>query len=447
MSAALNWNNKIGRLGWTWKPSRNIQLNTVYYFNCFSSGQNQHRFDYVEIENELEMNTSLKEHDIKTVLHYRLNKFDIETGIEVKWQKYCPSNKILYTESNTNTIYEKEYKPFSAMIFGDLNFNGNKYISTLGTRGTFYQIGDFKTFATDIHFNFQYFFKKTFGLEFSFDKLSQFRHIVEGLPTGWALDLIIPSNSRFQPENARQLYLGNFWMNDIASVCCGVYYKKMNNLVSYINASNVFSTGNISWETDATSGKGESYGFELHTELTLGNVTNTLSYTLSKTDRQFDEINGGDWYPAKFDRRHILNVQSQFITLKGNNKNQLFDITLSLTSGHHATIPVGIYEGVLPPFWEVSGGGLNAPDEMDENAYYRKLMSDKNGFQMPAYFRIDLGYSFIKRKPRYERELRLGIYNVLNRKNPYLVFYEDGKWKQLSIIPILPSISYSLRFK
>ena len=74
----------------------------------------------------------------------------------------------------------------------------------------------------------------------------------------------------------------------------------------------------------------------------------------------------------------------------------------------------------------------------------RQIMSEVNGYTLSDYFRIDVGYSFIKKTKHSTRELTLGLYNILNRQNPYLIFYQDNSWKQLSILPIIPSIEWSI---
>lgn len=73
-------------------------------------------------------------------------------------------------------------------------------------------------------------------------------------------------------------------------------------------------------------------------------------------------------------------------------------------------------------------------------------MTSQNGFQMKDYFRVDVAYTFLKHRPKASYELSFSIFNVLNRHNPYLFFYEENKWQQLSIAPIMPAVRWSVRF-
>ena len=66
---------------------------------------------------------------------------------------------------------------------------------------------------------------------------------------------------------------------------------------------------------------------------------------------------------------------------------------------------------------------------------------------MPPYMRLDVGIYF-KFKGKYPQMLNVGVYNVLNRHNPFSITYDDrsGQWRQISLLPIMPSISYSIEF-
>jgi hypothetical protein len=286
---------------------------------------------------------------------------------------------------------------------------------------------------------------KNTGLELSYDQFSQFHHVVEGLPVGWSLDMIFPADSMASPEKAQQYYMGGLWTNNEFQISSGIYYKQMDNLVSYINAVNIFGIQYSDRTNEVAVGKGDSYGWEFRAERRGEDWNAALSYTLSKTDRLFNEINNGKKFPFKFDRRHILNFTGQALTRKRKSSEQHFNLSASFSSGHYLTLPIGMYEGIIPPAWNRVAGPY-IPPQMSDHIYYRQLMSDVNGYTLPYYMRIDLSYSFLHTGKRFTKELVIGLFNVLNRQNPYLIFYDDNQWKQLSIFPIIPSIKWSLNF-
>jgi len=154
----------------------------------------------------------------------------------------------------------------------------------------------------------------------------------------------------------------------------------------------------------------------------------------------------GKPFPFKFDRRHIFNYQTKLILGSEAKKERSLNLAIFYVSGNHVTIPVAKYDGILPFYWNQMEPNSTITPAMDENAYLRQEMSSINGFNMSDNFRIDIGYSLLKRKKKYNKEFSFSIYNVLNRQNPFLVFYDKGKWKQLSLLPMVPSVKWRVFF-
>lgn len=442
-----NWRNTILRLSWDWKIAEFMQLNTIIYYNNFVSGQNMQYTSRNSTKTELRLQTSLREWSAQSILSYSKNNLVVKTGLQTKSQKIQPAAEKVAVGASGNTQYTFNPASISGIYsgFADLEYKYTMFTASAGYRGSYYFTENHSVWDNNIRLSLAAELTKDAGLELSFDRLSQFHHIIEGLPVGWSLDLIIPSDKQFAPEKAQQYYAGGFLNYNKYLFSAGVYYKNMYNLTSYKNATNIFGVQNTNWMDEVVGGEGKSYGLEVRAERKGDDWNAALSYTLSKTDRLFDEINDGKRFPFKFDRRHILNITGQILTLKRKNKEQSFNFSLAFSSGHNITIPIAMYQGVTPPYWNIKSGTY-APPKEEENAYYRQLMSETNGYSMPYYLRIDIGYNFHKTGKRFVRDLTVGIFNVLNRKNPYLVFYDEDRWKQLSIFPIIPSVKWVLNF-
>jgi len=444
----MNWGNEFVRLGWDWNITNKTKLHTVAYYNHFYSGQLQRQYtdnERIVLSSELRVQTALTEKVIQSKLEYKDLNWSINVGIILKNRLFQPATEKLLVGDESISTFNNTYNSQSYTGFGEIKYKYNKLLTSFGLRENLYQINGHSMLLTDIRFNSTLELTSNSGLELSYDLLSQTHHSLEGLPVGWSLDLLIPADSHFRPEISNQLYGGGYWANNLYNISAGIYYKHMANLVSYKNAINVFGVQNTSWQDEITIGQGDSYGLEFRAERKTTNWNTAISYTLSKTTRQFDAINDGKVFPFKFDRRNILNANVQFLTLKSKEKEQHINIALSYSSGHKVTIPIGEYKGITPPYWDLMNHGtINST--MDENAYYRQLMTEENNYTMPYYFRIDIGYSFLRTRKKYTSEFTLGVYNVLNRKNPYLVFYQDSQWKQLSILPLIPSIEWTIGF-
>ena len=445
----LNWGNFNGRIGWNWKMNKKMQLQTFFYYNHFYSGQKQTYFKNdlrIDLTSNLLAQSALTEEVLQSSLRLKIHNINIQTGLSIKNQYFEPlTQETLTSKQNDISVFNNNLGTQSITTFGEINFKKRQLYATFGLRENLYLIGYKTIFLTDIRFNSTYTLKNNIGFEISYDLLTQTHHSLEGLPVGWSLDLIIPANNDLKPEVSNQLYFGSFWSNNTYMISGGFYYKQMNNLVSYINPINAFSVQNASWKDGVTSGTGKSYGMEVRVTRKSNRLNSELSYTLSNTTRQFDLINSGNPFPFKFDRRHILNLNNQVITKKTKTKEQRFNFSLSYYTGNKATIPIGEYKGITPPYWTIyHSNPINSVQ--NEMSYSRQVMSDENNYTMPNYFRIDIGYSFLKTGKKYTNELTLGIYNILNRENPYLIFYQDNQWKQLSILPIIPSIEWTIGF-
>lgn len=81
-----------------------------------------------------------------------------------------------------------------------------------------------------------------------------------------------------------------------------------------------------------------------------------------------------------------------------------------------------------------------------------EYLPKRNNVKMKVYHRLDLGINFYKKKKRGERIWTISIYNVYNRQNPYFYVYETKKTgerqiKQVSLLPCLPSFTYTFNFR
>ena len=126
--------------------------------------------------------------------------------------------------------------------------------------------------------------------------------------TSTPLDIWQPSTAIIEPQISDLFSIGyfrNFYDNKYAA-SIELYYKDMQNLIEYKNGADIFLNEFI--ESQLVFGYGWSYGLELFIERKLGKFTGWLSYTLSTTERKFDEINNGNPFPARQDRVHDVSI-------------------------------------------------------------------------------------------------------------------------------------------
>jgi hypothetical protein len=236
------------------------------------------------------------------------------------------------------------------------------------------------------------------------------------------------------------------------------YYKTMHNVIGYKEGASFItfdepnSAIDINWEDNVTAGRAWSYGVEFLLQKKEGKLTGWIGYTLSWTQMQFDSLNFGKKYYARYDRRHDISVVG---TYKFNDH-----ITLSATwvygTGNAVTLPQSKYLVSQHQFVDNSQYGYYDSQQM---FYYEQLVNDfgeKNNFRMRPYHRLDVGIQFHKEKKWGERIWEISFYNAYNRKNPFF-YYTDlesdivtkkkyGLLKQVSLFPIIPSFTYSFKF-
>jgi len=219
----------------------------------------------------------------------------------------------------------------------------------------------------------------------------------------------------------------------------------MNNVLSYREGA-TFLTDNLqNWEDKVTQGEGEAYGAEVFFQKKKGKLTGWIGYTLSWTNRQFEDINQGEKFPFRYDRRHDASIVISY-DIKENIK---LSANWIYGTGNAVTLPQYQY----PSFNSVQTGFANS-------ARYQSDGGDKNAFRMSASHRLDWSISFIKKKKKYTRTWVLGVYNSYYRKNPFYlsldteivrdntgnIISEKSIITEKTLLPIIPSVSYQISF-
>ncbi|MFV0589810.1 MAG: TonB-dependent receptor [Draconibacterium sp.] len=279
----------------------------------------------------------------------------------------------------------------------------------------------------------------------SYTKMHQFVNMLSNPTAGFETDFWVPATQTIPPGSAKQFAVGIEKNTPAFEAGIEAYYKKLNNLITF-KEGEVFQGNATDWqERVALNGKGISKGLELFFRKKTGKVTGWVSYTLAKADRQFDDINFGEKYLFKYDRRHDLSL----VLSVPINEEWNFSSSWVYGSGYPITLALGKMNTIEMD--DVSDGSGNYYQFNNYGEYYGK----KNSFRMQDYHRLDIGFTRTRERHGVERTLTIGIYNVYNRKNPYYYFYKARKpWQgdyttelyKSSFLPFLPAISYSWRF-
>ncbi|HPS13017.1 MAG TPA: TonB-dependent receptor, partial [Prolixibacteraceae bacterium] len=294
---------------------------------------------------------------------------------------------------------------------------------------------------------------KNWSLKASYSRMAQHVHLLTTSGINLPTDLWLPVTKKFEPPISDQVAIGTA-INFPKSIELTIegFYKTMNNLIEYKEGASFMGSA-TNWENKVEKGKGWSYGAEFMLEKKIGKTTGWIAYTWSKTERQFENLNFGKPFPAKYDRRHDVSI---VITHEFNKKVDMSG-TWVYGTGNAVTLAVMKYPKATIPYTDFA---YYSSDGLDD-------YGGRNNYRMPAYHRLDLGINFHKEKKHGTRTLSFSVYNVYNRQNPFMLMWgsKGGEYaydpntgqyieitpyktvlKQFSLFTLIPSISYSFKF-
>jgi len=270
---------------------------------------------------------------------------------------------------------------------------------------------------------------KSSSLKASYTRTSQFIQLLSNTTASAPTDLWVPSSQVIKPQLCDQYALGYFrnFHDNMFETSVEVYYKNMENQIDYKPGADIVLNPVV--ESQLYFGKGRSYGVEFLVKKNLGKFTGWVSYTLSRTERQFVYINNNSWYPAKQDRPNDIST----VLMYNLGTKWSFGAVWVYATGNAVTFPVAQYD--------YQGHVV---------AYY----SDRNAYRMPAYHRLDISATLKRPKHKhFEGEWDFSVYNVYDRHNAYAIqFQQDpNNMSQTEAVKtwlfgVIPSITYNFKF-
>ena len=275
---------------------------------------------------------------------------------------------------------------------------------------------------------------KNSSVKLGYNRMVQNVHLISNTSASVPFDVYQPTTNNIKPEIADQISGGYFKNFKIGTwgfeSSVETYYKDLQNQVEYIDGASLLLNENL--EGDLLTGAGRTYGLELYLKKATGNLTGWVSYTLSRSERRTKGINLYDWYPARFDKTHNVSITAQYDT----KKKWEFGANVIFATGTPTTFYSSQYQ--------IQGYTVPDPGRA------------RNNVRNPNCFRVDLSATWYRKKTKkYESSWVFSVYNTLNRRNPFSVYfdtnYEDSGQNQAirySVIgSIVPAVSYNFKWK
>ncbi len=455
-STNIPWGNITATMRWNHVFNRKLFANTTLLYNDY-------KFAFNATQENFNLSLSSGIHDLtgKTDFDYYISpQHKIKFGGLYTYHTFTPNiltgnqDSTQFTPNNSNKKYANEM----ALYIQDDWEMSDKLKAGIGLRWSgFQQVGPYTVYQSDSNGNkldsvfykrgqrikmyggleprvtLRYAINDETSLKAAVTRNLQYIHLVSNAGTTLPTDLWVPSTYRVKPQIGWQYSAGVFknFKNNTYETSVELYYKNMQNQIEYKEG---YTPSLTDPEEAFIFGKGWSYGTELYINKAKGRLTGWVGYTLSWTFRQLPDLNNGDAYPAKYDRRHDLSVVGTYEL----NKHWKLSGVFVYASGNATSLPEQFYivEGVL-------------------TQEYSRI----NQYRLPAYHRLDLAATYT---PTYKPNKKIhgswvfSIYNVYSHLNPYFIYFNqtgspyDGTLKvearKVALFPILPSITWNFHY-
>lgn len=315
-------------------------------------------------------------------------------------------------------------------VFGEYVFRPTAdWTITSGIRGAYFSDGDYLRFEPRLSVERR--LTDRLFAQVGMGRYHQFLTLVTNEAFS-GLDTWLSAAENVQPAFGDQIVTGLKFATDSGfRVEWEGYYRTMNDLFSL----NPFlpDVAGLDYEDLFHVGEGYATGSELFLQGRIGRFSGFAGYTYGLTKRRFPTINENEYYAPKYDRTHDVNVTT---TARITRKWE-FTSVFTYATGQAYTRPSSQYRLGNSPF---------------EAQQTDVLVSPFNGARLPAYHRLDIGFTRKGKLFGGDSELQLQVINAYNRRNIWFYFYEfedDGSVSREVVpqIPVpVPNISYTLRF-
>lgn len=446
----FNWGNATATARWNRLINNKLFSNTSVIYSDFD-----YEFNVGNGEDGFGVKSSIEDWNIKQDFSYFMNsKNSMKFGFQGIYHTFKPGALTGENESFNEVILDPRraielsaYVQNEMKIGTRLNVNyGLRYagFSLIG-KGNAYEFDEegtvtdtltYDSFETikyhqgiEPRLSLSYVLSEKNSIKLGYNRNYQFLHQLSNSTTSSPTDVWVPSSNIVKPQIADQVALGYYHnlKNNTIAISSEVYYKHMQNQIDYRNGAQTVLNDLV--EGELVFGTGTAYGLELQIQKKKGKLTGWISYTLSRSLRNFDAIMNGETFSARQDRIHDISVVAMY---KINDALSVASSWVYYT-GDAVTFPSGKYE---------------------VNDVYIPYYTERNGYRFPDYHRLDLGLTwYMKDAKRFEQSLNFSIYNAYSRENAFAINFEENEETgnteavQTTLFKLIPSITYNFNLK
>lgn len=458
----LGWGNITSTLRWNHQYNSKLFSNTSLIFSNYEfkvTADSEESFQG-ELE-EFSFNTSsgINDYTGKIDFDYFPNsKHSIRFGALATRHSFTPQRVLIKDDFVGNIDTKQELNSFEGGLYVEDDWRiTDKLRFSPGFRLSYFKYKEQEYINPEPRFSLAYNFKPDLAFKASYTKMNQYIHLLSSSGIGLPTDLWVSSTDKVKPQTSEQFAIGmakDFFDKDYSITVEG-YYKTMNDVIAYKEgasflALNGLGSGNtLDWEENITAGQGWAYGGEVLLRKQTGKLTGWLGYTLSWSERQFDELNLGKKFFDRYDRRHDISL----VGIYKPHDHISLSATWVLSSGNNYTLPnlqrIDITNGF--PIRTSNGFFFGETEE---------FATQRNNFRGETSHRLDLGIQLHKKlKKGRERTWGFSLYNSYARQNPFIYTVDQSRYdwrdpnatiekelKRTSVLMLIPSFNYTYKF-
>lgn len=444
----FDWGNATGSARWNHIYGPKLFSNTTFTFSDYR----------YKIQNELQgfsfsLRSNVKDANTKTDFYWQPNNnHTVRFGANITYHDFITARlKAGSDDGQINFEAGRDYDGWEYGAYVSDEWSIDRLKVNYGLRLSMWQNDPafYANLEPRVAANFEV--NKRLSLKASYARMNQYVHLLASSGLSLPTDIWYPSTQGVKPEISDQIAVGTSYLfGDQILVTWEAWYKWMQNSVDFKDGAELF--GNNELENELAIGRAYAYSpLELEIEKKEGRLTGWIGYTLAWVKRgDFPEIDNGAWFAPRHDTRHNLSVVALWDAHKwkkrGKDKSLQVTATFVYTSGYPAWLPSG-----RASFIDFPGA---------QSQFVVPLYGQRNTFRYPDYTRTDLGIVYKwKKRNGFENDLTLSVYNATDRRNPYFITIAvetettpvgevpfEIKAKQVSLFPILPSLTWNFKF-
>ena len=428
--AKLNWWDSTSSAVLSTSLGKNVTMENTIYATIF-----RNRFGANLIGNDFLAPAGVTDIGAKHITKWSREKFELLGGLDYAYRRVRPQN-MMSTLSTQNAPKEILQISHESALFTSALYKPWRHLEIdAGIRLSMYSIENREFYNYEPRVMVAVPFCNDARIWAAYNKTVQYLQLIPQSNASFATDFYMGSTSAHPPQVSHCTSLGysQSALSGALRWSTELFYRQMYNVLEFDARLNTMLSTNYDIDDYIYSGIGEAYGAEFMLSYSHPKFDIQAHYTISRSLRQFLELNRGKPFASSTDRPHNLSFTAVY------RPTRQWDIstTFLYATGGAYTAPTAIHM--------VGGAFLN-----EYGAY--------NAARLPDYHRLDFSVTYWFKSKRFQRNgINISIYNVYMRRNPILLSWSIKEDKEVentyhieeaspALFEILPSISWTFKF-